>query len=130
MFDYVLIRIMFDKIKEFYLLLCYYGDDDVEELLVGLWLVCRGDICLEWDFVCFFVLYNYGYGGLGVMFFWGCVGEVCVLIDYVIKRWRLIYVLKLWILKREFCGKIIWWWNVFMINFLFIVVVRWKLLWR
>lgn len=90
--DYAPIRTMFDKIKEFYSPLRHYGDDDVEELLVGLRPARRGDICLEWDPVCPSVLHNYGHGGSGVTFSWGCAGEVCALIDHALKRRRLIYV--------------------------------------
>ena len=93
--DYAPIRTMFDKIKEFYPPLRHYGDDDVEELLVGLRPARRGDICLEWDPVCPSVLHNYGHGGSGVTFSWGCAGEVCALIDHALKRRRLIYVSKL-----------------------------------
>ena len=120
--DYAPIRAMFDQIKEFYPPLRNYGDDDVEEVLVGLRPARRGDICLEWDPVCSSVLHNYGHGGSGVTLSWGCASEVCALIDHALKRRRLIYVSSLWTLKRKFCLKITWWWNVFMTYFLFIAI--------
>ena len=90
--DYAPIKTMFDNIKEFYPPLRNYGDDDVEEVLVGLRPARRGDICLEWDPVCSSVLHNYGHGGSGVTLSWGCASEVCALIDHALKRRRLIYV--------------------------------------
>lgn len=93
--DYAPIRRMFDKIKEFYPPLRSYGDDDVEEVLVGLRPARRGDICLEWDPICSSVLHNYGHGGSGVTLSWGCASEVCALIDHALKRRKLIYVSRL-----------------------------------
>ena len=93
--DYAPIRRMFNKIKEFYPPLRSYGDDDVEEVLVGLRPARRGDICLEWDPICSSVLHNYGHGGSGVTLSWGCASEVCALIDHALKRRKLIYVSRL-----------------------------------
>ena len=93
--DYAPIRRMFSKIKEFYPPLRSYGDDDVEEVLVGLRPARRGDICLEWDPICSSVLHNYGHGGSGVTLSWGCASEVCALIDHALKRRKLIYVSRL-----------------------------------
>ena len=93
--SYPPIRTMFDKVKEFYPPLRNYGDEDVEEVLVGLRPARKGDICLEWDPVSPSVLHNYGHGGSGVTFSWGCASEVCAMVDHALKRHKLIYVSRL-----------------------------------
>ncbi|PFX31118.1 D-amino-acid oxidase [Stylophora pistillata] len=92
--DYPPIRRMFEKVKEFYPPLRNYGDDDVEEVLVGLRPARHGNVRLEWDHVCPSLLHNYGHGGLGVTFSWGCAIEASAMVDRVFKRPQ-IYLSKL-----------------------------------
>lgn len=92
--DYPPIRKMFEKVKEFYPPLRNYGDDDVEEVLVGLRPARHGNVRLEWDPVCPSLLHNYGHGGSGVTFSWGCAIEASAMVDRVFKRPQ-IYLSKL-----------------------------------
>ena len=94
--DYPPIRRMFEKVKEFYPPLRNYGDEDVEEVLVGLRPARKGNVRLEWDPVCPSILHNYGHGGSGVTFSWGCAIEASAMVDRVLKRPQ-IHVSKLWI---------------------------------
>ena len=90
------VRRMFDNVKEFYPPLGNYGDDDVEEVLIGLRPARKGgNIRLEWDAVSSSVLHNYGHGGAGVTLSWGCANEVCAMVDHALKRHKLIYISKL-----------------------------------
>ena len=84
--QYPPIRRMFEKVKEFYPPLRNYGDDDVEEVLVGLRPARKGNVRLEWDPMCPSVLHNYGHGGSGVTFSWGCAREVCAMVDRALRR--------------------------------------------
>ena len=93
--DYPPIRRMFEKVKEFYPPLRNYGDKDVEEVLVGLRPARKGNVRLEWDPVCPSILHNYGHGGSGVTFSWGCAIEASAMVDRVLKRPQ-IYLSKLW----------------------------------
>ena len=92
--DYPPIRRMFEKVKEFYPPLRNYGDDDVEQVLVGLRPARKGNVRLEWDPVCPSILHNYGHGGSGVTFSWGCAMEASAMVDRVFKRPQ-IYLSKL-----------------------------------
>ncbi|KAJ7387140.1 hypothetical protein OS493_004106 [Desmophyllum pertusum] len=83
--DYPPIRRMFEKVKEFYAPLRNYGDEDVEEVLVGLRPARKGNVRLEWDPVCPSLLHNYGHGGSGVTFSWGCAIEASAMVDRVLK---------------------------------------------
>ena len=90
------VRRMFDNVKEFYPPLGNYGDDDVEEVLIGLRPARKGgNIRLEWDAVSPSVLHNYGHGGAGVTLSWGCANEVGAMVDHALKRHKLIYISKL-----------------------------------
>ena len=89
--DYPPIRKMFEKVKEFYPPLRNYGDDDVEEVLVGLRPARHGNVRLEWDPVCPSLLHNYGHGGSGVTFSWGCAIEASAMVDRVLKRPQIFY---------------------------------------
>ena len=89
--DYLPIRKMFEKVKEFYPPLRNYGDDDVEEVLVGLRPARHGNVRLEWDPVCPSLLHNYGHGGSGVTFSWGCAIEASAMVDRVLKRPQILY---------------------------------------
>ena len=95
MLDYPPIRRMFEKVKEFYPPLRNYGDEDVEEVLVGLRPARKGNVRLEWDPVCPSVLHNYGHGGSGVTFSWGCAIEASAMVDRVLKRPQISYLSKL-----------------------------------
>ena len=92
--DYPPIRRMFEKVKEFYPPLRNYGDEDIEEELVGLRPSRKGNVRLEWDPVWPCVLHNYGHGGSGVTFSWGCAIEASAMVDRVLKRPQ-IYLSKL-----------------------------------
>ena len=90
------VRRMFEKLKEFFPPLRNYGDDDVEEVLVGLRPGRKGgNIRLEWDPVSSSVLHNYGHGGAGFTLSWGCAKEVGAMVDHALKRHKLIYMSRL-----------------------------------
>jgi len=94
--QYPPVRRMFEKLKEFFPPLRNYGDDDVEEVLVGLRPGRKGgNIRLEWDPVSPSVLHNYGHGGAGVTLSWGCAKEVGAMVDHALKRHKLIYMSRL-----------------------------------
>ena len=97
--DYPPIRRMFENVKEFYPPLRNYGDKDVEEVLVGLRPARKGNVRLEWDPMCPSLLHNYGHGGSGVTFSWGCAIEASSMVDRVLKRPQL-YLSKLWTFVR------------------------------
>ena len=84
--DYQPIRDMFDNVKAFYPPLRNYGDEDVEEVLVGLRPARKGNIRLELDPLCKSIIHNYGHGGSGVTFSWGCAKEVTALVETALKR--------------------------------------------
>ncbi|XP_068679048.1 uncharacterized protein [Montipora foliosa] len=84
--DYPPIRRMFEKVKEFYPPLRNYNDEDVEQVLVGLRPARKGNVRLEWDPMCPSILHNYGHGGSGVTFSWGCAMEASSMVDRALKK--------------------------------------------
>ena len=72
----------------------YELNADVGEVLVGLCPARHGNVRLEWDPVCPSLLHNYGHGGSGVTFSWGCAIEASAMVDRVFKRPQ-IYLSKL-----------------------------------
>jgi D-amino-acid oxidase len=78
--NYEPIREMFRRCKEFLPILKDVELDEKEPVRVGLRPLRKGNVRLDWEGDYSSIIHNYGHGGSGVTFSWGCAEEVVAMI--------------------------------------------------
>ena len=79
--NYEPVRQMFERSKNFLPYLENAELDETEPVRVGLRPFRKGNVRLDWE-TDTSIIHNYGHGGAGVTFSWGCAEEVVAMINY------------------------------------------------